>query len=116
MNVPSDNERWVSLGIPQFPTTTKVGAYTVVAGDDGYLIECNGTFTLSLTAAATLGSGFSVAVDNVGAGTITVDPNGSEIIVCPGAATETDTTLTLAAGERCYLTCNGYWWTLIAWT
>lgn len=116
MNLPGDSELWTGLGIPQFPTTAKVGAYTVVAADDGYMVECNGTFTLSLDAAATLGNGFKVAVDNVGAGTITVNPNGSELIICNGAATQADTTLALAAGERCYLVTNGYWWTLMAWT
>lgn len=117
MNLPSDSELWTGLGVPQFPTTVKTSAYTVVAGDDGYLVDCtSGTFTVSLTAAATLGNGFKVAIRNSGAGTITVDPNGSELIICNGAATQADTTLTLTAGQRCYLVTNGYWWTLLAWT
>lgn len=79
---------------------SKTGAYTVVAGDRGKIVGCSGTFTLSLTAAATLGDGFSFAVLNYGTGVITIDPNASELI--DGA-----TTITLAAGESCLVVCAG---------
>lgn len=69
----------------------KSAAHTVVEADRGKLIDCTGTWTLSLTAAATLGS-FAFAVRNSGTGTITIDPNLSEQI--DGAPT-----ITLAAGE-----------------
>lgn len=82
-------------------TSAKTGAYTVVAGDKGTLIDCTAnTWTLSLTAAATLGSGFAFAVRNSGSGVITIDPNASELI--DGAAT-----ISLAAGESCFVTCDG---------
>lgn len=82
-------------------TSAKTGAYTVVAGDKGTLIDCTAnTWTLSLTAAATLGSGFAFAVRNSGSGVITIDPNASELI--DGAATTS-----LAAGESCFVTCDG---------
>lgn len=58
----------------------KTGAYTVVAGDRGKVLNCSGTWTLSLTAAATLGDGFCFAIRNSGSGAITVDPNLSEQI------------------------------------
>lgn len=61
-------------------SSLKTGAYTVVSGDKGVVLKCSGTFTLSLTAAATLGDGFVFEVYNTGGGTITIDPNGAEII------------------------------------
>ena len=79
----------------------KSGACTVVATDRGKLFNCTGgTFTISLTAAATLGGGFSFAVRNSGSGVITLDPNGSETI--NGA-----TSIALAAGVSCIVICNG---------
>ena len=68
------------------PTLTiddKTGAYTVVAGDLGKIINCTGgSFTVSLTAAATLGAGFYFYVIYTGSGTggVTIDPAGSEKI------------------------------------
>lgn len=59
---------------------TKSAAYTVVAADRGKVIDCTGTWTLSITAAATLGDGFSFALRNSGTGAITIDPNLSEPI------------------------------------
>lgn len=78
----------------------KTGAYTVLAADKGTVFLCSGTWTLSLTAAATLGGKFSFAVINTGTGVITIDPNASELI---GGAT----TKALGAGESCIVTCDG---------
>lgn len=61
-------------------TLSKTGAYTVVAGDDNKLISCVGTFTVSMTAAATLGADFNCWIANDGTGIITIDPSGSELI------------------------------------
>lgn len=58
----------------------KTGAYTVVAADRGKVLNCTGTWTLSITAAATLGDGFCFAIRNSGSGAITIDPNLSEQI------------------------------------
>lgn len=80
-------------------TVAKTGAYTVIAGDRGDVLSCNGTFTLTLTAAATLGNGFSFGVVNAGSGTITIDPNASELI--DGAAT-----VTVGAGKSCFVICD----------
>ena len=81
----------------------KTAAYTVMASDRGAMIDCSGTFTLSLTAAATLGAGFSISLRNSGTGVITIDPSGAELI--DGAAT-----ITLSAGESFDLYCTGTSW------
>lgn len=79
-------------------------AYTVVAGDLGKVINCtSGTFTVSLTAAATLGSGFNCWVWNTGTGTITIIPNGSETI-------DSISFITLRQGEGTQIVCNGINW------
>lgn len=80
--------------------SSKTAAYTVLAADRGTVLHCSGTFTLTLTAAATLASGFSFAVINTGTGAITIDPNAAELI--DGAATKV-----LTAGQSCIVTCTG---------
>lgn len=104
------NTAWISLfkisdyalqSLCGVATVDKSSAYTVVDADKGKVFNCTGgTFTLSLTAAATLGGGYAFAVRNSGAGVITIDPNGSETI--DGVAT-----VSLAAGESCIVSCNG---------
>jgi hypothetical protein len=79
----------------------KTSNYTVVLSDHGTLIEAtSGTWTLSLTAAATLGSGFWCLFYNSGSGVVTIDPNGSETI--NGA-----TTLLVGPGCSILIECNG---------
>ena len=85
--------------------SAKTSAYTVVAGDKGTLIEVtSGTFTLSLTAAATLGSGWWCYVSNIGTGLITIDPNSSETITVNGTALSTWVQWTTEIG---ILQCDG---------
>jgi len=84
----------------------KTGAYTVTTSDRGKVINCTGTFTLSLPAAATAGPGFSLLVKNAGSGTITLDPSGAELV--DGAAT-----LALAAGRGVLLSCTGTAWVVL---
>ena len=82
----------------------RTAAYTVVSGDLGKIVNCtSGTFTVSLTAAATLGSGFNCWVWNTGTGVITIDPNGAETI-------DGVSTLTLRQGEGSQIVCNGTNW------
>lgn len=81
----------------------KNATYTVTLADIGNTIDCTGSWTLSLTAAATLGDGFYVWVRNTGSGTITIDPAGAETI--DGAVT-----YTLNAGHYCLLICDGSNW------
>jgi hypothetical protein len=49
---------------------SKSAGYELAAGDEGKIIECNGTF--SITCPDGLDSGFQVVIVNVGSGTITV--------------------------------------------
>jgi hypothetical protein len=66
-------------GASAYTIDNKTAAYTVVAGDLRKIINCtSGTFTITLTAAATLGAGFFVYIWNTGTGAITIDPNASE--------------------------------------
>lgn len=85
----------------------QTAAYTVVAGDLGTIINCtSGTFTVSLTAAATLGSGFNCWIWNTSttaADAITIDPNASETI-------DGRTTLVLQRGEGMQIVCDGTNW------
>lgn len=92
-----------ALGAYPNNTVALVGATTVVASHRGKVLLCSGTWTLSLTAAATLGNGFGVGVINTGTGTITIDPNLDETI--DGAAT-----LALGPGETALLLCTGSAW------
>lgn len=82
---------------------SKTAAYTVGTADKSAFLMCTGTWTLSLTAAATLGAGFVFGVKNSGSGMITVDPNSSETI--NGQAT-----LALGAGDTAMLICDGSGW------
>jgi hypothetical protein len=85
----------------------KTGAYTVVAGDAGSIINCtSGTFTLSLTSAATLGAGFVFNVLNTSTTTtdvITIDPAGSETI-------DNSATLALRRGDGLQIVSDGTNW------
>lgn len=87
--------------------SNKTAAYTVVAGDLGTIINCtSGTFTVSLTAAATLGAGFNCWIWNTSTTTadaITIDPAGTETI-------DLRTTLILRQGEGMQIVCDGTNW------
>lgn len=96
----AQGEALTALGAPFNSTLPKTGAYTVVAADRGKVISCTNTFTLALSAASTLGDGFSVTVVNAGTGTITVDPNLSELI-------DGQTTKTIGAGNSTVIICDG---------
>lgn len=78
--------------------------YTVQPSDNGTIINCTaGTFTVSLTAAATLGTGFTCWVWNTGTGAITIDPASTETI-------DGVLTLILRQGEGTQIVCNGTNW------
>lgn len=62
---------------------SKTTTYTVLATDG--LVLCNGTFTVALPSAATVGSNHVVHIKNIGTGAITIDPNGAQTI--DGSAT-----------------------------
>lgn len=91
-------------GASALTISNKTAAYTVVAGDLGTIINCTtGTFTVSLTAAATLGAGFNCWIWNSGSGVITIDPSGSETI-------EGRATLPVYPGSGIQLVCTGINW------
>lgn len=87
--------------------SSKTGAYTVVDSDLGSVINCTAnTFTVSLTAATTIGAGFQCWVwntSNTASHVITIDPNSTETI--DGA-----TTLILRRGEGVQIVCDGTNW------
>jgi hypothetical protein len=85
--------------------SNKTAAYTVVAGDLGAVINCtSGTFTISLTSAATLGSGFNCWIWNISdSDTITIDPAGIETI-------DALSTLVLRNGMGVQIVSNGTVW------
>lgn len=92
------NASWASVGSVTLRSVS--GADTVVAGDKGDLIDCSGTFSLAITAAATLGDGFYFYVKNSGTGVITIDPNSSETI-------DGLTSFTMYPGEVRLIQCDG---------
>lgn len=58
----------------------KSTAYTTTAADHLKTIECNGTFTVTLAAVASVYAGYAIRVINVGTGIITVDGSTTETI------------------------------------
>lgn len=97
---------WMASG-SNTTLSAKTSAYTVIAGDAGTVINCtSGTFTVSLTAAATLGAGFRCWVwntSNTVSHVITIDPAGTATI--DGA-----TTLLIRRGEGFEILCDGTNW------
>jgi hypothetical protein len=87
--------------------SNKTSAYTVIASDSGTIINCtSGTFTVALTAAATLGAGFNVTIWNTSTSTsdiITIDPDGAETV---GGLS----TLRIRRGEGTQIICDGTNW------
>jgi hypothetical protein len=87
--------------------SNKTAAYTVVSGDLGKIINCtSGTFTVSLTAAATLGAGFTCTIwntSNTSTDAITIDPNLNETI-------DAKSVLVLRIGEGTDIVCDGTNW------
>jgi len=86
-------------------TSAKSSAYTAVAGDKGTILRCTGTWTLALTSAGTLASGWWCWVVNDGTGIITVDPSSTQTV-------NGVTTVAMYPGEKALLQCNGTLFTL----
>lgn len=86
----------LDTGVALAKTTT----YTAALSDRGKVINATGTWTLSLTAAATLTSDWFCALRNNGTGVITVDPNSSETI-------DGLTTIAVQPGETVWIVCDG---------
>jgi hypothetical protein len=71
---------YVQATVPALTVSAKSANYTVLAADIGKTFNCSGTFTLALTAAATLATGFFFGIKNTGTGVITINPDSSELI------------------------------------
>lgn len=86
-------------------TVTARSTNTILAaGDLGAVFQFTSTFTQTITAAATLASGWYIDLQNVGTGVITLDANSSETFNTPGGAR---TTINIYPGEGFRLVCNG---------
>jgi hypothetical protein len=87
--------------------SNKTAAYTVVAGDLASIINCtSGTFTVSLTAAATLGAGFNVTIWNTGTGVVTINPDGTETV----DGIDPNTAFKIVQGTGVNIVCTGTAW------
>jgi len=96
-------------GSISLPVTTENSNYTPDEND--YTILCNaGSMTINLPQASTAdGRVYVIKKVSATAGTITIDPNGSETI--DGAATNTDITV---VGECMTIQCNGNNWFILS--
>ena len=85
------------------PTISNISStYTIIGTDTGSLIYiASGSFTLTLTAAATLGAAFTVYIRNYGSGTITLAPTSTDKI------NGTNASISIAAGSTILVTCDG---------
>jgi hypothetical protein len=75
---------------------------TILAAADkwAYIDATSGSWTQTITAAATLGAGWSAFYRNSGTGVITIDPNGAETI-------DGRTTINVYPGESFLIVCDG---------
>jgi len=89
-----------ALALNRLHQRSIAGADTVVIGDLGKILLLSGTFTLSYTAAATLGSGFWFIAKNTSTGVITHDPSGAETL-------DSFTTVSQQAGVERIIFCTG---------
>lgn len=83
---------------PSLSQRSITSADTLIASDQGKLIDCSGTWTLSVTAAATLGNGWWCYVRNSGTGTVTIDPDGAETVDGVASGSVRDTILLVCDG------------------
>lgn len=90
-------------GVLSAAEVTLTGASeTLLASHKGKTIIFNRATAMALAAepAATIGSLWMVAFNNIGAGSVTFDPDGSELV--DGAAS-----IVIGPGETGFITCNG---------
>jgi len=98
-----DTTNWarVDFGIETLFRSARTSNTILGQSDRATLIDVtSGTFSQTLTAAATLGSGWYCYIYCSGTGVVTLDPNGAELV--NGAAT-----LALATGKFAILQCDG---------
>ncbi len=107
---------WISASEDDTPFSTAWGwtrvakniGFTPTIADRGTVFDCtSGTFTVSLPAAAAVGSGYHIVIHNNGIGVITIDPNASEQIA---GESFVDTTYRLSGGRSVVIVCDGSRW------
>lgn len=76
----ADNINTALVTAFDYSATAKTANYTATAADHMKTIECDGTFTVTLPAAGTVGAGYITTIKNAGSGTITIDGDGAETI------------------------------------
>lgn len=84
-------------------TLTDTGALSALDAGALHLLNAATAKTLNLEAVATVGPDFAFEVENIGAGTWTLDPNSTEQI-------DGGSTFALAAGESALVVCDGSAW------
>lgn len=83
----------------------KTSDYTATTTDEGKIISCTNTITVTAPVASTAGSGFVFGVINTGSGVVTIDGNASETI-------NGKTTVDLRSSAA-ILICDGANWTAL---
>lgn len=83
----------------------KTSGYTIISTDNGDVVDfTTAGVTATLTAAATLGSGFTVTIANTASsGDVTIEPDGSETL-------DGLTNRLLRPGDRATIVCDGSNW------
>ncbi len=91
------------------PVSIRLEDYTVTTFDVGTEIAFSSAtaVTCNLSAASTVGNGFTAVIRNIGAGTLTIDPFGTETV-------DGSTTVALAQDEWRWLRCDGTNWESVA--
>lgn len=114
---------WAGALPPGIDRSAKSSAYTLFGTDKGSLIACTGSWTLSASAVATLGSGFWCYVQNAGTDDILLAPDGAEtidgiasfvlypgavrLVLCDGTALYS---IPIVGGTKTFTTTGSYVW------
>lgn len=101
--IPMAREDQKNDGSFGYVTEIKIDNYAVVIGDNGKILLANKATAISFTlpAAATLGAKFVIAVKNIGAGALSLVPNGTDQIDGLNAA------FVVPSGASTMLKCDG---------
>jgi hypothetical protein len=66
--------------LPRVNEVTKAATFNITGADFDTTFVCTGTYSVTFSAVATLGSNFQCVIKNAGTGTLTLDPDASETI------------------------------------
>ena len=88
--------KWgVASAVFQRDVQDNTTAFTVSNGLKGYVITCSSNFTITFDALSTFASNFVITIVNRGTGTVTLDGNGTETFLVPGANQSGNITMSL---------------------